>query len=587
MRMPSTAAGDAAPARGQPAPALSWLARLRTGARRIPVLARRHWLLTALLAAGLVLRVLTQIAYRPALLYIDSTKYLLGAYPGDDPPGYQFAIKPVLALGNLDTVAAIQHLLGLAMAVTVYAVLLRRGAPRWLSALATAPVLLDGYQLQIEQNIMPDVMLEALLVAGVAALLWHPRARPWMLITGGLALGASATAFEASEIVILPALLYVLVTIPGWRARLQQAVVLCLAFALPILLVSYRNYVALHRFSLAPRAGGSIYGRMAEAADCTTLTLPSNERALCPTASQQRTLGPDGLNHSTKSPIRAYTARPDLVSDFAHRVLLQQPLRVLASVGTDAMKLFELHRVTSPGDTPISRWQFQAYYPTYRPYVMIVNGSFLFHTYNQGVEQTIGTGKDFAGGNPVVVRPLAVFLRAYQLDGGYTPGPLLLFVVLAGLAGCLATLRRRAPPAQRAAATACLLFFTSGVAILLASDLFEFSWRYQLPALVTLPPAAALAITVVLTRSGSVAAAGGEVVPDAPEAGHGPHDDGAEREQDDRGHPGRGGLHQDARGHGPGDDGGQDTQAAVHPVRLAPGHQPGDETREGAGQVGG
>jgi hypothetical protein len=45
-----------------------------------------------------------------------------------------------------------------------------------------------------------------------------------------------------------------------------------------------------------------------------------------------------------------------------------------------------------------------------------------------------------------------------------------------------------------------LLFFASGAAVLLASDVFEFSWRYQLPALITLPPAAALALTVLLTR---------------------------------------------------------------------------------------
>jgi hypothetical protein len=589
MPMPSTTTGGAAPASAQPAPAQGWLARLRAAARRLPALTRQHWLFAALLTAGLVLRVLAQIAYRPALLYIDSTKYLLGAYPGDDPPGYQFALRPVLAVGNLDTVAAIQHLLGLGMAVTIYLVLLRRGAPRWLSALATAPVLLDGYQLQIEQNIMPDVMFEALLVAALAALLWHPRIRPWMIITAGLALGAGATAFEAGEIVILPALLYVLITVPGWRKRLQQAVILCIAFALPVIAVSYRNYVTLHRFSLAPRAGGSIYGRMAEAADCATLRLPADERPLCPSASQKRTLGPDGLNHSPRSPIRAYGNLPALVSNFNHQVLEQQPLGVAASVGKDAMKLFALRRVTSPGDTPISRWQFQSYYPLFKPYIAVKDGAFVFGTYNTaGVETTIGTGAQFGGGGPVVVRPLASFLRAYQLDGGYTPGPLFLFAVLAGLAGSLVTLRRRISPARRATATACLLFFTSGVAVLLASDVFEFSWRYQLPALITLPPAAALAISLAVTRrTPSVAAAGGEVVPDPLETGHGRHDDQAEGDEQDRGQPGRPGLDDDA-GHGrAGDDGGQDTQAALHAVRLAGGHQPRDETGKGAGQVGG
>ena len=34
--------------------------------------------------------------------------------------------------------------------------------------------------------------------------------------------------------------------------------------------------------------------------------------------------------------------------------------------------------------------------------------------------------------------------------------------------------------------------------MLVVSDLFEFSWRYQLPALVTLPPAGALGVAVIL-----------------------------------------------------------------------------------------
>jgi hypothetical protein len=34
--------------------------------------------------------------------------------------------------------------------------------------------------------------------------------------------------------------------------------------------------------------------------------------------------------------------------------------------------------------------------------------------------------------------------------------------------------------------------------VLLMSDLFEFSWRYQIPALVTLPPAGAFGIAALL-----------------------------------------------------------------------------------------
>ena len=391
MRMPMTAAGDAAPASGQPDPPAGRLARLRQQARQVPALARQHWLFTVLLTAGLVLRILTQIAYRPALLYIDSTKYLLNAYPGDDPPGYQLALKPVLALGNLDLIAVLQHLLGLGMAVAIYMLLLRRGVPRWLAALATAPVLLDAYQLQIEQNVMPDVMFEALIVAGVVALLWRATPSPWLVVVAGLALGTSATARQIGEIFILPAVGYLLIVTPGWRLRAKHAGLLCLAFVLPILAASYRNYAdpQLHSFSLAPYATGSIYGRMAEAANCATLRLPGYEKPLCPDATQKLLLGPDGLDHNPRSPIRGtwipslstadYQALKQLcpkseqvtvgtqvqyrvvasmcgrvTSDFDHRVLKQQPLRVLTSIGKDTLKLFALGRTTSTGDPSIT-----------------------------------------------------------------------------------------------------------------------------------------------------------------------------------------------------------------------------------------
>ncbi len=624
MRMPMTAAGDAAPASGQPDPQAGRLVRLRQQARQLPVLARQHWLFTVLFTAGLVLRILTQIAYRPALLYIDSTKYLLNAYPGDDPPGYQLALKPVLALGSLDLVALLQHLLGLGMAVAIYLLLLRRGVPRWLAALAAAPVLLDAYQLQIEQNVMPDVMFEALIVTGVVVLLWRATPSPWLVVVAGLALGTSATARQIGEIFILPALGYLLIVTPGWPLRLKRAGLLCLAFVLPILAASYRNYAdpQLHSFSLAPYASGSIYGRMAEAANCATLRLPGYEKPLCPDATQRLLLGPDGLDHNNSSPIKGlwiprlsaadYQAlkqlcpKPEQVtvggqvqtrvvasmcgrvtSDFDHRVLKQQPVNVLASIGKDTLKLFALGRTTSTGDPSITRWQFQTYYPQYPPYIVISHGAFVFGTFNRnGVEEQIGTGSDFRGANPAVIKPLASFLRGYQFHGGYTPGPLFAFTVLAGLAGSLAALRRRSSRAQRATALACLLFFATGVLALLSSDVFEFNWRYQLPALVTLPPAAALAVTLLLRRR-SPAAAGGEVSPDPLETGHGRHDDQAERDQDHQRHPGTGLLEQDARDDRAEDEGGQDAQTAGHPVRLAAGHQPGDEGREGAGQVGG
>jgi hypothetical protein len=148
---------------------------------------RRHWALALLLAAGLVLRVMTQLAYQPALIYIDSKKYVTNEWEGADPVGYTLLLlRPVLWFGNLMTVTVVQHLLGLAMAVTIYALLLRFGAPRWGAALATAPVLLDAYQLQAEQTIMPDVAFEVLALAGLVVLLWRRRPTLALAVTGGV-----------------------------------------------------------------------------------------------------------------------------------------------------------------------------------------------------------------------------------------------------------------------------------------------------------------------------------------------------------------------------------------------------------------
>jgi hypothetical protein len=469
------------PGQAQPAPEARW--------RRLAAGLRRHWLAAALLTAGLVLRVLAQLAYRPVLFYIDTTRYLYNVAPGMDPLGYKGVLRAVLFVANLDTVAVLQHLLGLGMAVVIYVLLLRRGVPRWLAALAMAPVLLDAYQLQIEQTLMPDTWFEALIVAGLAILLWRPETTWRRAVAAGAVLGLSATIAQVGEVLILPAVVYLLVAGGGWRRALGRAAALCVAFAVPILAYETGSYLIAGNFFLSHTGVTSMYGRMAAAADCATLRLPPAERAMCPTTAQQA-LGPDWLEYGAGSPIRPYyadlpRARTDsLISDFNHRVLAQQPQRVLGAYTRDVLKLFMLTRATGAGDTPLSRWQFQTAYPYFDPHASA---------------QVVGTATArYGGGAPSAWRPVAAFLRSYQLDGGYTPGPLFLIVTLAGLAGSAALLRRRADPGTRQLALACLLFLTTGVAVLAASDWFEFSWRYQLPALVTLVPAGALGIAVIL-----------------------------------------------------------------------------------------
>jgi hypothetical protein len=212
---------------------------------------------------------------------------------------------------------------------------------------------------------------------------------------------------------------------------------------------------------------------------------------MCPTPAQQAR-GPDWLEYAATSPVRPYySALPraranQLITDFSHQVLTQQPQRVAGAYTRDAAKLLALTRDGNPADTPIARWQFQTTYPYYPPHA------------SQAAVNTAAA--QYGGGPPALWPPATAFLRTYQLGGGYTPGPLYALAALTALAGPAALLRRRAGPATRHLALASLTLLTAAASVLLVSDAFEFSWRYQLPALITLPPAGALGITII-TRS--------------------------------------------------------------------------------------
>ena len=167
----------------------------------------------------------------------------------------------------------------------------------------------------------------------------------------------------------------------------------------------------------------------------------------------------------------------------AYSVLAQQPMRVAGDIAKDSVKIFALTRDTAEGDTPISRWQFQTSYPLYKPGITKYGPN--------------GASNVFAaaggGGKARVNMTAATVLRDYQLHGGYTPGPVFLLALLAGLAGIFTFRRRR----DAGLALACLLITGTAAAVLLGADLYEFSWRYQLPALVTLPIAGAFGVTAL------------------------------------------------------------------------------------------
>jgi hypothetical protein len=470
---------------------------------------RRHALFLGLLGVGVVLRVLTSLAYWPALLSYDSQGFLQNAaHLRPDPVrpiGYPVFLWILNTAHGLAVVPAVQHALGLAMAGLIYAVLLRLGIRRWVAALATAPVLLDAYQLDIEHYVLAETLFEALLVAGCVALLWRRRAGVADAAIAGLLFAGVALTRANGFVVIVPALVTVLCLrwqaaprarasggagarlvgaawrgIRGLRPGLPAATALLVAFALPLAAYGLWFHRLHGRFAITDYGGRFLYARVAPFVDCSKFEVPPSERALCPSApvGKRPTMAGSTVEYYMwhyNSPVWNVPIR--LTGDFARRAIRHQPLDYFRTVSHDFLRAFAPIRTAEHGELPISRWQFPPSYPHYLP-----NTDELIRTHGGG-----GSGVD---------RTLARDLREYQRLV-FAPGPVLAIGLIAGLLAALGLGRARRSGLRSAsflfAATGFVTFGSTVVAN-------QFSWRYMLPLLVLLPPAAAVGLTALLRR---------------------------------------------------------------------------------------
>ncbi|MGH3771286.1 MAG: glycosyltransferase family 2 protein [Pseudonocardiaceae bacterium] len=458
---------------------------------RAPRWPRRHWILLTLLGLGALLRVLTVLAYQPAILYIDSFGYLDNIHDlrpdGLRPIGYDLILNLVLPFGGLRAVAVVQHVLGLGIAVLIYLLALRHGARRWLAALASAPVLLDAYQAQIEHNIMPDVWFQALLVVIIWVLTWRGLPGPWHAAGAGALIGFAVIVRLVGITMLVPALAYLVVagslwaSRAGWRRIGLRAAALAAGFA--VLLTGYAGYyrITTGAWGLSGASDGVLYGRAAVIADCERLPAGAPERALCPAQPRDQRFGVDFYVHDPASPAMTVVLPPgesmaEAQASFARTVFTHQPRDLTAAVLKDFVKGFRPVRVDAANDVPVDRW----YFPTSYPY--------------WGVQQRVQARAFEFGAVPVGVnRALARLLRGYQLTVGYTPGPLLGLGLVAGLLGGFGIGNAR----RSGIRAASLLVSGLGVTVLMTSAAFEFSWRYQLPGLVLLPMAGAWGVTAL------------------------------------------------------------------------------------------
>ncbi|MGH3422451.1 MAG: hypothetical protein ACRDOD_23000, partial [Streptosporangiaceae bacterium] len=132
-------------------------------------LIRQEWLFGIALVLAVAIRVLVMLAFGPVMWFGgDSASYLAtGLRLIPDPSrvgGYGFALFALRPFGSFVAVAAAQHAMGVAMGVLIYLLARRYRLPRWAATLTTLPVFFDAYQLQLEQDVVPDIAFSFLVI---------------------------------------------------------------------------------------------------------------------------------------------------------------------------------------------------------------------------------------------------------------------------------------------------------------------------------------------------------------------------------------------------------------------------------------
>ena len=500
------------PRRGSQVAVLNGVAAsVRRGVTGLPALVRRHRLFSAALALAVVPRVIAMLGYQPAILFkLDTYDYLWDAahlQPNVvNPNGYSVFLWLLKPAHSLALVAGIQHVLGLAAAVAVYAIMRRFGAPAWVGTLAAITLLFDPATFLSEQLIMADLLAMVLMIMAFAVLLLRDQPSVPRVAVAGLLLGASAVVRPTTLPLIIFFGAYLLLRRAGWRRVLSV-----LAGGVLPLAVYLSWFAAVHgSFNFSNSNGLFLWSRTMSFANCSVIKPPADLVALCPAEQpRQRAIGVsaprllpkvylwdhnawmwrDEPSTGVVPDVAAFTpANNQRALRFAIKAIESQPLSYAHVVAKDVATPF-ISKDVFPFPGPVQP-RLTDMAPVNRAYALAAVQAY--------VGSTAGIGPYL--GHPLGTRlaePYAHLLRGYQ-KFIFVPGPLFALVVALGLAGIVLPRRR--------VGAAVLLWTSAVVTVVLPIAEHEYTYRYVIPAV----PLACMAAALAFTRRAQAESAGDE-----------------------------------------------------------------------------
>ena len=483
---------------------------------RLRLLAGEHKLFTGALAVGALLRLLASIGYPGALWFAGDSYVYLGAALRPQPnlsksTGYSLFLRLLLPFHSLTLVTAVQHLMGLAVAVAIYVLLRRNNVSKTWSAVATLPVLLDGYVIEDEHLIMAETVFTFALMVATVLLLWRPGpVRWWAAVAAGLLVGYAAVV--RTEGAVMLAVLPLFLLLRGWAWKTLRgwlvAIVFAAASVVPVGAYAAWFHERTGHYGMTMSTGFYLWGRVSSFADCARIKPAGLEAKVCPAEPLAKRTPPGNFVwhapevHAVQgadgkvygSPYMWATGGPvtpannTLLTNFAIHAVEAQPLSYAKTVFFNTMMSFGFPRIAYPGAGTTYYYDFHLHYVTAKHSLLPPKNhawiSPIIVPKYSAYDDWVSYGHQAPG---VVHKVAAIPVLVYQRVV-FTYGPLLALIFLVGLGGLIGVRRRgwrltslRLYWAPRG--TTMLPWVTAVALLVTPIAAADFDYRYLLPAI--------------------------------------------------------------------------------------------------------